>query len=204
MCSLHSHTRRLENQDLCFMPLRTYLFSDIMRMNLVSGTPSYSNTLATSCEELTHWKRPWCWEGLGTGEEGDDRGSDGWMASPTRWTWVWVNSGSWWWTRRPGMLWFMGSQRVRHDWAAEMNWTELNWTPVPRATGTWFLWPEKWTPRSLLGSVRQFYVTGTTFRAEWWDKREETIMELSPIIFGTQKTLFAWSSDQRDSIFFFP
>ena len=50
--------------------------------------------LATSCEELTHWKRPWCWEGLGAGGEGDDRGWDGWMASPTRWTWVWVNSGS--------------------------------------------------------------------------------------------------------------
>ena len=55
-----------------------------------------SNTLATSCEELTHWKRLWCWEGLGAGGEGDDRGWDGWMASLTRWTWVWVNSGSWW------------------------------------------------------------------------------------------------------------
>ena len=44
--------------------------------------------------ELTHWKRPWCWEGLGAGGEGDDRGWDGWMASPTRWAWVWVNSGS--------------------------------------------------------------------------------------------------------------
>ena len=76
-----------------------------------------SNTLATSCEELTHWKRPWCWEGLGAGREGDDRGWDGWMASQTRWTWVWVNSGSWWCTGRPGMLQFMGSQRVRHDWA---------------------------------------------------------------------------------------
>ena len=53
-----------------------------------------SNTLATSCEGLTHWKRPWCWEGLGAGGEGDDRGWDGWMASPTRWTWVWVNSRS--------------------------------------------------------------------------------------------------------------
>ena len=52
------------------------------------------NTLATSCEELTHWKRPWCWEGLGAGGEGDDRGGGGWMASPTRWTWIWVNSGS--------------------------------------------------------------------------------------------------------------
>jgi len=57
--------------------------------------------------------------------KGDDRGWDGWMASPTRWTWVWVNSGSWWWTGRPGVLWFMRSQRVRHNWATELNWTEL-------------------------------------------------------------------------------
>ena len=53
-----------------------------------------SNTLATSCKELTHWKRLWCWEGLGAGRKGDDRGWDGWMASPTRWTWDWVNSGN--------------------------------------------------------------------------------------------------------------
>ena len=83
-----------------------------------------SNIVATSWEELTHWKRPWCWEGLGAGGEGDDRGWDGWMASPTRWTWVWVNSGSWWWTGRPGVLWFMGSQRVGHSWTTELNWTE--------------------------------------------------------------------------------
>ena len=81
-----------------------------------------SNTLATWCEELTQWKRPWCWDGLGAGGEGDDRGWDGWMASPTQWTWVCVNSGCWWWTRRPGVLWFTGSQRVRHDWATELNW----------------------------------------------------------------------------------
>ena len=55
-----------------------------------------SSTLATWCEELTHWKRPWCWEGLGAGGEGDDRGWDGCMASPSLWTWVWVSSGSWW------------------------------------------------------------------------------------------------------------
>ena len=81
-----------------------------------------SNTLATSCEELTHWKRLWCWEGLGAGGEGDDRGWDGWMASPTRWTWVWVNSGSWWWTGRAGVLQFMGLQRVGHDWATDLIW----------------------------------------------------------------------------------
>ena len=74
---------------------------------------------------LTHWKRLWCWEGMGAGGEGDDRGWDGWMASLTRWTWVWVNSRSWWWTGRPGALRFMGSQRVGHDWATELNWTEL-------------------------------------------------------------------------------
>ena len=68
--------------------------------------------------------RLWCWEGLGAGGEGDNRGRDGWMASPTRWTWVWVNSGSWWWTERPGVLRFMGSQRVGHNWATELNWTD--------------------------------------------------------------------------------
>ena len=75
-------------------------------------------------EELTHWKRPWCWEELEAGGEGDDRGWDGWMASLTRWTWVWVNSGSWWWTGRPGLLWFMRWQRVGYDWVTELNWTE--------------------------------------------------------------------------------
>ena len=65
------------------------------------------------------WKRPWCWERLKAGGEGDDRGWDGWMASLTRWTWVWVNSGSWWQTGRPGVLQSMGSQRVRHNWATE-------------------------------------------------------------------------------------
>ena len=83
-----------------------------------------STTLATSCEELTHWKRLWCWEGLGAGGEGDNRGWDGWMASLTWWTWVWVNSRSWWWTGRPGVLPFMGSQRVGHDWVTELNWMD--------------------------------------------------------------------------------
>ena len=71
-----------------------------------------------------HWKRLWCWEGLGAGGKGDDRGWDGWMASLTRWTWVWVNSRSWWWTGRPGMLRFMESQRVGHDWVTELNWSD--------------------------------------------------------------------------------
>ena len=91
-----------------------------------------SNTLAIWCEELTHWKRPWCWEGLGAGKEGDDRGWDGWMPSPTWWTWLWVNSGSWWWTGRPGVL-IHGVAKSR-TWLSdrtELNWTEPNWTTRP-------------------------------------------------------------------------
>ena len=80
-----------------------------------------SNPLATWCEEWTHLKRPWCWERLKAGGEGDNKGWDGWMVSPTQWTWVWVNSGSWWWTGRPGVLQSMGSQRVRQDGATELN-----------------------------------------------------------------------------------
>ena len=75
------------------------------------------NPLATGCQELTHWKRPWRWEGLGVGGEGGDRGWDGWMASLTQWTWVWANSGSRWWTGWPDVLQSVGSQRVRCDWA---------------------------------------------------------------------------------------
>ena len=84
-----------------------------------------SNNLPTWCEELTHWKRPWWWEGLKGGGEGDDRGWDGWMALLTRWAWVWANSGSWWWTGKPGMLQSMGSQRV--DMTEQLNWTESSW-----------------------------------------------------------------------------
>ena len=80
------------------------------------------NTLATWCEELTHWKSPWCWERLKAGE-GDGRAWDGWMASPTRWTWVWAGSGSWWWTGKPGVLWCMGSQSR----TPMSDWTELSW-----------------------------------------------------------------------------
>ena len=80
--------------------------------------------LATWYEELTHWKRPWCWERLKV-EEGDDRGWDGWMASPTWWTWVWVSSGSWLWTGKPDVLQSMGWQRVGHDWLTELSWDEI-------------------------------------------------------------------------------
>ena len=88
--------------------------------------PTLSTPILVSMPRLYWNKRLWCWEGLEAGGEGDDRGWDGWMASLTRWTWVWVNSRSWWWTGRPRVLRFMGSQRVRHNWATELNWTELN------------------------------------------------------------------------------
>ena len=80
-----------------------------------------SNTWATWCKELTHLRRPWYWERLRAGGKGDDKGWDSCMASPSQWTWVWVNSGSWWWTGKPEVLQFMGSQRVRHDWATELS-----------------------------------------------------------------------------------
>ena len=85
------------------------------------------------CKELTHWKRPWCWERLKAGGEGDDRGWDGWIASLKGWIWIWVGSRSWWWTGKPGLLQSIGSQRVRHDWVTELNmhnhegaWAEEN------------------------------------------------------------------------------
>ena len=84
-----------------------------------------SNTLASWCEELTQWKRPWCWERLKAGGEGDNREWDGWMASRTQWTWVWASSRSWW-TGKSGVLQSVGLQRVGHDWATDLNWS-LSW-----------------------------------------------------------------------------
>ena len=69
---------------------------------------------------------PWCWERLKAGGEGDDRGWDSWMASPTQWTWVWASAWSWWWTGKPDVLLSMGSQRVGHDWATALNWTKAS------------------------------------------------------------------------------
>ena len=119
-----------------------------------------SNTLATWCEELAHWKRPWCWERLRAGGEGDNRGWSGWMASPTQWTWIWVNFRSWWRTGRPGMLQSTGSPRVKQDWATELNWKSIllyrqrSWDPekselskVSRSRGSrWPTGSRRWFP----------------------------------------------------------
>ena len=90
------------------------------------GYPLQYSGLENSVDSLIHGVANRWTQGLGAGGEGDDRGWDGWMASLTRWTWVWVNFRSWWWRGSPGVLWFMGSQRVGHDWVTELNWTEAN------------------------------------------------------------------------------
>ena len=113
------------------------------------------NTLATWCEELTHWKRPWCWEKLKAEREGDDRGWDGWMASPIWWTWVWVSSRSWWWTGKSGVLQSMGSQRVGHDWVTELSW---------------YVWVSPFTVQLKLGfsGIRGYPVEGENKETSNW------------------------------------
>ena len=90
----------------------------------IDGWSWSSNTLATWCEELTPWKRPWCWERLKAGGKGDDRGWDGWMTSPTLWTWVWASSGSWWWPGKPARPW-------GHKESDATEW-QLNWSEVAK------------------------------------------------------------------------
>ena len=97
-----------------------------------------SNVLATWCEELTCLKRPWCWERLKAGWEGDDRGWNCWMVSPTQWTWVWVNSRSWWWTGRPGMLQSMGCKES--DTTEWLNWTEPKVINVSMSYAIFLAW----------------------------------------------------------------
>ena len=86
-----------------------------------------------------NWKRPRCWERLKAGREGDNRESDGWMASPTQWTWVWANFGSWWWTGKPGMLWSMGLQRVGRNWVTELNWWKGTLAYAIASVLEWFI-----------------------------------------------------------------
>ena len=109
-------TVRRSNQSILREISPEYSLEGLMlKLNL-----QYRNqSLATWCKELTHWKRLWFWERL-RAREGDDKGWDSWMASLTQWTWVWVNSGSWWWTGKPGMLQSTGFQRVGHDWTTEL------------------------------------------------------------------------------------
>ena len=131
--------------------------------------------LAMSWEELTHWKRPSSWEGLGAGGEGDNRGWNAWMASPTRYTWVWVNSGSWWWTGRPGMLQFMGWQRVGHHWVTELNWTDSSF------------WRRKWQPAPMFLPGESHGLRGLVGCSLRGCKESNTIKQLT-------HTLFPWKA----------
>ena len=82
------------------------------------------------------WKDCWCWERLKAGGEGEDRGWDGWVASPTQWTWIWVSSGSWWWTGRPEVLQSMGLPRVRHTCATDLNWVWIMQMVIMESQGS--------------------------------------------------------------------
>ena len=93
--------------------------------------------LPPDVKSWTHLKRPWCWERLKEGGDGDNRGWDGWMVSSTWWMWVWVSSESWWWTGKPSMLRSMGSQRVRHNWVSELNWTSIGAPHLKLSKSTW-------------------------------------------------------------------
>ena len=107
-----------EIQPVCLKGNQSWIF--IGRADVEAEAP---NTLATWCEELTYLKSPWCWERLKVGGKEDDRGWDGWMASPTQWTWVWVSPGSWWWTGKPGVLQSWGhKESYMTEW---LNWDEL-------------------------------------------------------------------------------
>ena len=91
-----------------------------------------SNTLATRCKEPTHWKRPWCWERLRAERKGGSRGWDGWIASPTQWSWIRADSGRWQRTGKPGMLLSMGLQRVGHDLVTEQQQKYLQWQKLKK------------------------------------------------------------------------
>ena len=111
-----------------------------------------SNTLATSCEELTLWKRLWYWEGLGGGGEGDNRGWDGWMASPTRLMWVWVNSGVG--AGQGGLVCYNSWGRKESDMTEQLNWTELK----PK-----FVTKKFYFPTASFLAFRSYIV--------WWEQR---------------------------------
>ena len=111
-------------------------WKEIQPVHLKEISPDYSLKglmlkLKLQCFGHLNWrtdsleKRLWSWERLKIGGEGDDRGWGGWMASLTQWTWVWVNSGSWWWTGTLCMLQSMGLQRVGYNWETELNWVDL-------------------------------------------------------------------------------
>ena len=129
------------------------------------------STLATWFKELAHLKRPWCWERLRAGGEGDDRRWNGWMVPLTQWTWVWIDSGSWWWTGRPSVLQSMESQRVRHDLANRVSEWEL---------GRWEWGEVKW--RTSSGSGVSFWGDENVLKySTWWLHNSGSILQATRI-----------------------
>ena len=131
-----------------------------------------SNTLATWCKELTHWKRPWCWERLRVGGEGGDRRWDGWMASWTQSTWIWANSRRQWRTGEPGAQQSMGSQRVGRDLSTERQ-------------------------QSLPLHHLYLQELGSTLFHAWHEKNEHTTCPLAPGFYNPGTT--GWGDTQHNS-----
>ena len=124
-------------------------------------------------------ERPWRWERLKAEGEGDDRGWDGWMASPTRGTWAWVNSGSWWWTGRPGVLQSMGLQRVGRDWATELNWTEAASAPKTPCLRSWGVRGSGFHSRSSSWDLHQHWAAiNYANKAGWTDTKTDNFKVL--------------------------
>ena len=118
-----------------------------------------SNTLAAWCEELTHLKKPSCWERLKAGGEADNRGWDGWMASPTKWAWVCVKSGSWWWTGRSGVLHPWGHKKSDPT-VTELNWSSFTGGNFSKSSPSWFHLKTARAPWSSVKNILPF-VTAT-------------------------------------------
>ena len=126
----------------------------------------------TWCKELTHLKRPWCWERLKVGGEGEDRWWDGWMASPAQWKWVWVNSRNWWWTGRSGCYSPWGHKEL--DMTEQLSWTELN---LPRFMDLTFQVPMQYCSLQH-GTLFPSPVTSTTGHCFCFDSASSFFLEL--------------------------
>ena len=161
------------------------------------------NTLATWLEELTHLKRPWCLERLKARGVGDDRGWDGWMTLLTQWTWVWVNSGSRWWTGRPGMLQSMWSERIGHNWATELNYSK----EVSGIQWEWYfysIWTDSRDFWEITFKVVWFATAYMGLGLPWWLGSNESACQCRRLRFipgpgtslekemATHSILFAW------------
>ena len=153
------------------------------------------NTLATWCKELTHWKRPWYWERLKVGGEGDGRGWGGWTASLTRWTWIWVGSGNWWWRGKPACSpW----RRKESDKTERLNWKMMSHTHLM----PWFLWEET---VSFPAQRYQAWPCDSLWPSEWvgvtYAGPEQTVSE-ALWVSATVLFFLSWEWQVSDALFY--